>query len=208
MSKKNILFGLIVLSILVGSLIFLKIRNQNFRNPISSPQKNLSPTPKNASLKEYSDPSGFKFSIPKGLVVTDKKPTDQSIYSQLEVVPTTTSSGKITIAAITSNLKNVDDYFKINKSLSKNLKVDKLKLADLDARQFVSEDKITTVALDKGVLFTIISDLKDDKEFWDHANKTIITSFAFNPPQPQVSDDSSSGQPDDSGVTEEEEIVE
>lgn len=208
MSKKNISFGLIVLSILVGSLIFLKIRNQNFRNPISSPQKNLSPTPKNASLKEYSDPSGFKFSIPKGLVVTDKKPTDQSIYSQLEVVPTTTSSGKITIAAITSNLKNVDDYFKINKSLSKNLKVDKLKLADLDARQFVSEDKITTVALDKGVLFTIISDLKDDKEFWDHANKTIITSFVFNPPQSQVSDDSSSGQPDDSGVTEEEEIVE
>ncbi len=208
MSKKKILIPLVGLSLIIGIIIYVQSKRQNVQTPVPSTSQNQSPSVKgNNNVKQYSDPSGFSFSLPKNLTVSAKQSTDRSVYSDLQILAPQVK-GAVTIKVVASNLATVEAYFKNNKLVSKDTKVDKLKLADLDARRFTTGSQINTVALDKGVLFTIVTDSSTDESFWEDVNDTVVKSFAFAPPDNQVTSGSDQGSSDDGGVMEEEEVVE
>lgn len=208
MSKKNIFLTLIIFSVFIGGIVYVQSKRQASQTPVPPASQNQPPSDKgNNNLKQYSDPSGFTFSLPKNLTVSAKQSVDQSVYSDLQILAPQVK-GTVTIKAVASNLATVEAYFKNNKLVSKVTKVDKLKLADLDARRFTIGNQINTVALDQGVLFTIVTDSSTDNDFWEDVNDTVIKSFAFTPPDTQVTNDSGQGSSDDSGVIEEEEVVE
>ncbi len=207
---KKIIFGLVTLVII--SLVIVKIfflsGSKGFRSPISnSSNQALAPTSKADTeaegLKQYQDPAGFKFSYPGDLTVTPQETDDRNIYSLLEI-KSQNILGQITIKIEGSQLSKIDDYFK-NKKING---VTKIKIADLDGRQFIEGGMMKTVALDQEVLITITTDFQKDKEFWSSSTAKIIASFAFSPPEENNSGASSSTSDEGDVILEEEEIIE
>jgi len=209
--KQKIILGALAIIILIAIIFFLFFQKKT-ASPIVSNNLNsdetVVPSPA-AGFKSYTDPAGFKFNYPEDLNVTAKKITDDSVYTDLEIKPKD-GTGEATIKAVDSNLAQIDDYFKDKKTSSFFGKITKLKLADIDGRQYQINSQIITVALDQGVLFTITTDLPTEKKaYWQKVNNTLISSFAFVAPQNNTSTDtgSSSGGEDDV-IFEGEEVVE
>lgn len=158
-----------------------------------------------AKFKQYKDPSGFTFQYPDNVTVESEETSDQSIYSSLKLTAKKVQ-GNISIKVTSAQLKNIDEWFAKNKlNLAKDA-VKKLKLAELDARQFEKDNKLTTLAIDVGTLFIIQVDQQNDKNFWPGVNKKLISSFAFQPPE--ASSNASSEFSGDDVVFEGEEVVE
>ena len=84
----------------------------------------------------------------------------------------------------------------------------KIKLADLEAKQYEKNDKVITVAYDTGVLFTITTELKATRETMLDLNETILTTFAFAPPESTDASSQSSGAGEEEVFFEGEEIIE
>ena len=124
-----------------------------------------------AQLKTYIDSSGFSFQYPKSLFLTEKKINDQSIYAWVELTDPQ-KKGSISIKLERSDLAKIDDWVGAGK-------MKKVKLADLEGREFASGNKITTLALDQGgILISITNDLSL------LAYQQIVSSFIFiQPPQ-------------------------
>jgi len=124
-----------------------------------------------AQLKTYTNPSGFSFQYPKSLLLTEKKINDQSIYAWVELTDPQ-KKGSISIKLERSDLAKIDDWVGAGK-------MKKVKLADLEGREFASGNKITTLALDQGgILISITNDLSL------LAYQQIVSSFIFiQPPQ-------------------------
>lgn len=154
------------------------------------------------TVKEYSDPAGFKFSYPDSASVSPKNTTDDNTYSSLEITSTSTA-GKITIEAVSSDLLALDDM------LASKTGVTNLKLADLTAKQYAEKGNLITLALDEGVLFTITTSSGGNVDYWNEVNSKIISSFTFALPETtQVQSDTPS-QSDDSDISfEGEEVIE
>ncbi|MEK7177523.1 MAG: hypothetical protein AAB705_01710, partial [Patescibacteria group bacterium] len=125
-------------------------------------------------LKTYTNPSGFSFQYPKSLLLTEKKVTDQSIYAWVELTDPQ-KKGVIIIKLESSDLTKIDDRVTAGK-------IKKIKLADLDGREFIDGNLITTLALDQGgVLITITTDSLLP------AYQQIVSSFIFTQPTQAVS---------------------
>jgi len=208
--KQKIIFGALGLIILIALIFFLFLQKKTV-SPTVSDNLNSGETvvpSLTVGSKSYTDPAGFKFSYPEDLTVTEKKTTDQSVYSQLEI-KSVDKVGGISLKAVDSNLAKIDDYFKDKKISSFFGEITKLKLADIDARQYQINSQIITVALDQGVLFTITTDLPaEKKDYWQKANSTLISGFAFVSPQNNTSTDTGSSSSGDDVVFEGEEVVE
>lgn len=179
-----------VLGILITVSVFVVIKNsQNTKKPISpaSPPAVEKPAT-NGDFATYTDPSGFVFQYPKGIVASAKKLPNNQIYSSVEL-SATGSAETITIKAEDSNLNTIDDWFKGSKKASVFGEIKKVKLADLDARQFAANNERMTIALDQGVLFTITTNAKKDTNLLK-AYQKVTDSFVFvQPNQPSDSSD-------------------
>ena len=149
-------------------------------------------------LKTYTNPSGFSFQYPKSLLLTEKKITDQSIYAWVELTDPQ-KKGVLSVKLEGSNLAKVDDWVGTGK-------MKKVKLADLEGREFTSKNQTTTLALDQGgILITITTDslLK--------AHQQIVASFIFTQPTQTTTGTSGTlggGEGEGDIVFEGEEIVE
>lgn len=208
--KQKIIFGSLGIIVLIALVFFLFSQKKSVSPIVSNDLKSnetVVPSPA-AGSKSYTDPAGFKFNYPKDLDVAAKKMTDDSVYSDLEI-KSKDSTGGATIKAVDSNLIKIDDYFKDKKISSFSGGISKLKLADIDARQYQVNSQIITVALDQGVLFTITVDLPvEKKDYWQKANNTLISSFAFVAPQNTTSTDTnSSSEGEDDVIFEGEEVI-
>ncbi len=179
MNTKTIFIGLGVLIVLVVSIVI--IQNKSYRpspsvkiNSLSASQAPESAT--SQTTQEYSDPAGFKFNYPDTVTVSSKDTSDINVYSSL-VVASSKTPGKMTIDAVSSELVALDNMIK-----SKTFVTD-VKLADLDAKQYAEKGNIVTLALDKGVLFTLTVSSGGNVNFWNEVNNKIISSFAFSAPE-------------------------
>ncbi len=206
--KKIIVIVILALSLSV--IAFILITSQNDSDE-SSMQGNSQPSPSSApqtpSLKEYVDPSGFKFSYSGDVLVKKKSVKDDNIYSLLELT-SLNSSGKTTFEVVGSSLTSLDKW--ISKYKTASHEAQKLKIADMNAVELVSSSNIVTGALDKGVLFTISADLSTNPDFWKSVYKQIITSFKFVPPETTSgSPDTNSSPPSNDDISfEGEEVIE
>jgi len=205
---RNIIIG--VIGILIAASIFVVINNsrstQKTVTPI--PSKTVSvPTPVNEKHSTYNDSSGFAFQYPEGATVTKKNLQNNQMYASV-ALSMANQPETITVKAEETDLNNIDDWFKGSKKTSVFGSIQKIKLADLDARQFEANNAKTTVAIDQGVLFTLTTDAKKDSQL-SKTYDSVIKSFAFVEPSQSVQP-SSQGQSDNDSeaVVEEEEVIE
>jgi len=158
------------------------------------------PSPMN-ELKTHADPSGFNFQYSKSLLLTEKKITDQSTYAWVELTDLQ-KTGLISVRLESSDLTKIDDWFTAIRKGSIKGEIKNVKVADLDGREFISNNQTTTLALDQGgVLITIATDtlLTDQKQ--------IVSSFIFTQPA-QTTTTGTLGGGEEDIVFEGEEVVE
>ncbi len=206
---KNFIIATVGILIALSIFVIINVSRtpQKPKSPIMEKKVTQKTAPVEAKLKTYSDPSGFTFQYQEGVIVTDKNSPNSPLYSSLEIAEKGKPE-KIAIKVEDSDLIAVDDWFKGTNKTSVFGEIKKIKLADLDARQFEANNLKTTIALDQGVLFTLATNAKKDSEL-SKAYDTVIKTFKFIQPSLAIQNNSSTSSDDSSDVIDEgEEFVE
>lgn len=178
------------------ALIIIVFLTQKPKTPISPAKSIINNAPTtdaslSAQLKTYTNPSGFSFQYPETFLLTEKKINDQSIYAWVELTDPQ-KKGIISIKLEGSDLTKIDDWFTITKKSSIKGEIKKVKLADLEGREFIAAGNLTTtLALDQGgVLISINTDLLLP------AYQQIVSSFIFTQPPQTTTNTSGDGSGD------------
>ena len=195
----------IISGLLLSGVVFV-ILTQKPKNPASDsliyPTKTLSPQ---AQFKTYANVSGFSFKYPESFILSEKEVTDESIYAWVELT-NPKNKDVVSIKLEDSGLAKIDDFFTTpNKKNGIKGEIKKVRLADLDGRQFTDkENQMTTLALDEGGVLVSISGNPSS------IHLQIVSSFIFTQSAQTSSD--SSGTSDGGGgediIFEGEEVVE
>lgn len=162
-----------VSSLLISGIVFVLL-TQKPKNP--APNNLLSPIKtifSQAQLKTYANASGFSFKYPDSFTLSEKEVNDESIYALVEL---TNSQNKdvISIKLEDSDLAEVDDFFTTPNKKDIKGEIKKIKLADLDGRQFTNkENQLITLALDEGGVLISVSGNSSS------AHQQIVSSFIF-----------------------------
>jgi hypothetical protein len=199
-----IVSGLVV----AGTLAFFLLNRTTQQSSLSGNEATLAAmdeavTP-SSKTKEYIDSSGFTFSYPDDLTIETKE-VDKTAYSNLELTADDVE-GLISIQVADTMAASVDAIIKKNKDLSATA-VKKVTLAGLDARQYKLNDQFITLALDNGVLFTLIAHIQENEPYWQLVYAKIIETFAFTP-APPVDTSATTGGGEEEVIFEGEEIIE
>lgn len=207
MNKKSLFIFLIITTLIIGFIIFIRYKNTKIASPVNQNELNVAKE-NPATNKEFIDPAGFKFSYPNNLKVEKDELDKDTLYSSLSLLAQDETVGSIKLIAQSSSLTKIEDWFKSSKIGLKETK--KIKFADLNAYEFEQDGKKTLVALDQGVLFTITITPLSDPNYWTKIYEGIVKTFAFIQPEntSATSQTSSSGESADDVVFEGEEVVE
>lgn len=211
--SKNLVVFLIGIILVVGISLVLLI-NLTKKDTITSPidEKNQKLIEEDqqvlsANMKEYIDSSGFKFKYPDNFAVATANQVNENVYSSLTIA-SDEMENKATIQVEATSSKSLDDWLTQNPAKITKETLKKTKLADLEAKQYEKDGKIMTVAYDTGVLFTITTELKAKRETMLKLNETILTTFAFAPPESTDASSQTSGAGEEEVFFEGEEIIE
>jgi hypothetical protein len=189
--NKNIvipIFILIFFIVLSGVyLIFFK-QTIPFHSPLVSEKPSPTIIKINDEWNTYNDPSGFTFQYPKTYVVDDNTKKNPQAYADL-TIQKPQMSGKILLTITDTSFTSFDEWLKKNKTSSPEGKIESIKLADIEAKQFPISEGLHTIAFDKQILISIILNEQNKKESWRPIYHKLIESFAFV--QPEKSSDSS-----------------
>ena len=188
---------IIISGLLVSGIVFV-ILTQKPKNPPSDsliyPTKTVSSEPQ---LKTYFNDSGFSFKYPESFILSEKEVTDESIYAWVELT-NPKNKDVVSIKLEDSDLAKIDDFFTTpNKKNGIKGEIKKVRLADLDGRQFTDkENQLTTLALDEGGVLVSIS----GNPLSIHLQ--IVSGFIFTQSAQTTTDTST-----DSGGSGEEDII-
>ncbi len=198
MSKKVIsLLGIFIIA-LIGVIIYIS-RSQP--KTASVTQKKVSPTSAAKKMKEYTDPSGFKFNYPEDVkVVANDVSTSNTLYADI-IITTAGKKGQIAIKAEDATKTFFDESLKDKTTIE-------TKLDDVNAFQYQEKNKLITVAYDQSVQFTLTADLSQEKNYWFGVNKQILNSFEFVQPKTQTQSTGSSDSSEEEIIFEGEETIE
>lgn len=196
------------LGMIVAVAAFLFILSQKKTNPevlSSNDTQNADDAHKEPQVKEYTDPAGFSFSYPDSLTL-EKQEADETTYSSIEL---TSDPGEKPIAILVkdSEVPSLASWLSKNVLPADVSKSKTLKLGDLEARQTVTTDGLTSVALDQNVLFTITLP-PNSSETTVKAYNLITATFVLKPPEIQPAQETSSGIEDNAVEFEGEEVIE
>lgn len=168
MSKKIVIVLAAIVVIVAGvggGYYVMSFRNQNSGNPASKLSIPV-PLPVSEEKNEvYKDSSGFSFAYPSGIKVNDVTP--DNYYSLL-----TLEKGREAIKITVKDGKASDISF------SNGELIGAVTLGGIPAKQYKSGNSLITAALDSGIVY-IIEGPKDGS-FWENAQNTIVSSFAFS----------------------------
>lgn len=199
MSKKGwIIFGTIVLTSVIGFIAAnYFISGSRQKETLVSPEDKAStlapvavPTTVAVTEKVYEDISGFSFSYPGDLAVSDQTPDDATHYSLIFLK---NQSGETTRIRVKDKEKEVPPDSKSVKTLS---------LAGMKAEYYESAVKLTTLAINQNILYEIVS---PNTAYWQKVHKVIVESFTLGT---AVSGNNKSSPPAGNTTYEAEEIVE
>ena len=200
MSKKIIAFFGILLTLVVGGVMYVSRTPTRTNNPLGISDEVQPTVAESVELKSYTDPSGFKFSYPENIQLDAKDVSkDNTLYADL-VLTAPGKKGQLTIKVADATKTFFDESLKDKSTIE-------TKLADIDAFQYQDKERLITTAYDQGVQFTFSTDLSQDKTYWFDTNKQILNAFEFA--QPQAPAQSTGNSNSDGGVVfEGEEIIE
>lgn len=160
-----------------------------------------------ASFKQYTDPSGFTFQYPDSFTIAADKLTDNQIYASVSIASRPTP-GTISLKIEASGLKKIDDWFTPPRKNIIYGEIKSIKLAGLEARQFISNNQKVTLAADEGVLISITQSKEADDELFNPAYEKIISTFAFSQPTNISPSQTSPDTTEDGVIFEGEEAIE
>lgn len=202
MSKSKIIAIAFILIILAG------IATGVFFVYKSGKQLPLSPFVQKSASQEtginggnvYKDESGFSFKYLEGLNIEDVTPEDDSYYSVLSLK----KGGKeLKISMQDTNYKTLEKWLEKEITSPEGASVvGAVSLGGLSAKQYSDGEKLWTVAIDQGVLYSIVG--PKDAGYWEKLHDLIVSSLSLLKPEQAGSGSSSGG----STVYEEEEVVE
>ena len=182
-------------------------KSGELQTPIS--EKSVKPTKNpdklSIKMKEFIDPSGFKFSYPADLKIETLDKKDPAYYSSLKLyLPG--SINNLTIDVTSTKYKSLVEWVANNKEISGNSK--NIKLAGLEAKEINSNNKKITVAVDIETLITVTSSYtKENEADWNKVNDIVVSTFAFEQPEEPVMNDETESTEEDV-VFEGEEVIE
>lgn len=178
MSKKSILILALVIGLAVTGLVVLNPAGQ--KSSLSKSPAGGQQTVKNAqpseTLKDYTDPSGFTLSYPDNLSLVKIDIADESTYADIQLTSKEVS-GSLNLKISDSKFSTIDDWLKLNKGTSKEVK-----LGNLKGTEITTGDRLLLGSLDKGIFFTIEMPLLE-KDFWMKVYNKVLASFSFNSPE-------------------------
>jgi len=184
----NKIFAIVIIGGFSAALIITILLTQKPKTLISPAKGVINNVPttnalSTTQLRTYTNLSGFSFQYPKSLLLTEKKINDQSIYAWVELTDPQ-KKGSVSIKLEISDLAKIDDWVGAGK-------MKKVKLADLEGREFTAGNQTTTLALDQGgVLISITTDLSLP------VHQQIVSSFIFTQPPQTTTDTSGNGGED------------
>lgn len=191
MNKKTFLTVLIVV-LLVGLVvaIFWVFNLTGKKGPVANmPIQQAEKIVPSTTFKQYQDPSGFTFSYPDNLSITNNEIEDNSTYADLQLFAKGVN-GSLNLKITDSKYKTIDDWLKQNNSAAKEA-TKEAKLGNLKAIEIQTPDRLLLGALDKGVFFDIEVPAVE-KDFWMKVYEKMLTSFTFAPPEAAGSQGSTS----------------
>jgi len=164
---------IVVSGLLISGIVFFLL-TQKSNTPGS--KSSLSPTKKILSqlqLKTYANDSGFSFKYPESFTLSEKEVQDESVYAWVELT-NPKNKDVISIKLDDSDFEEVDDWFTASNKKDVKGEIKKVRLADLDGRQFTNKkNQTTTLALDEGgVLISILGNPST-------VHQQIVSSFIF-----------------------------
>lgn len=150
------------------------------------------PTQKEISIKQadipdvatvaYDDWSGFRFDYPDILTVKEVELDNPQVYSSLELAGS--DSQRLNIRISDTAVAGLTEWQKeFNRQYSVR-KINQTTLAGLPALRlnFGAPEKLLTVAIDNGIIYTIES--QADSGFWNRTHEDLVASWQFTQPQP------------------------
>ncbi len=178
MNKKTLLLlSSVVLLVVAGFLVLNPIGGKNLLS--KAPAGQLSETKEiqpSETLKEYTDPSGFALSYPDNLSLVKNDITDESTYADIQLTSKEVN-GSLNLKISDSKFAELDDWLKLSKGTSKEVK-----LGSLKGMEVVTQDRLLLGVLDKGVFFNIEMPLIE-KDFWMKVYNKVLASFSFASPE-------------------------
>lgn len=197
--------GVVILLIAFGVFFFSSSKKQEQVTPSLQTVPVEAKKVPSQTTKTYTDDVGFQFDYPDDLIVTKKESTSSASYANLEI-ESKAVSGAIKFAVEDTKVKSLDEWF--SKALFpavEGLKIKETKLGAITAREIIIGDKITTVALDQGIIFKLDVIPGQEKQYWLNVYNTFLSSFSFVVPQ---STSSSTGSNVGEDIILEEEVIE
>ena len=191
---------IIISGLLISGIVFV-ILTQKTKIPASNnliyPTKTVS---SQAQLKTYTNDSGFSFKYPESFTLSEKEVDDESTYAWVELT-NPQNKDVISIKLEDSDLKKIDDWFTASNKKDIKGEIKKVKLADLDGRQFTNKkNQLATLALDEGGVLISISGNSSS------VHQQIVSSFIFTQSSQTTTDTSNTSEEDI--IFEGEEVVE
>lgn len=192
-----ILISGLVLLALIG-IFYFYVSQKNFQINNIKVEKTSLPLKKMPSTKSYSDESGFTFNYPQDLHVAKVNTPDNAVYSNLKI--TSSVPGEINIKVSDTKYSNLKTWEKETPGFFGKGK--DVKLGSMEARKYETKDKVSIIAIDGGIIFSVEVNPQKDKEFWSSAYSTIISSFSFYSPQSSTQSETEEGIGDNSIIEE------
>jgi hypothetical protein len=209
MNKKRIFIIIfvvgVVASICAGTYSW-KVATMKSESPLATQEE--SPTPAAEILELWKDQAGFTFSYPKDLSY-DIHEEDQQNYAHIEFTHAA-HPGTVIVWAKDTTASDATAWIKTQKALSSGTQLDTT-FADMDGKKVLvgtpTKQIITAVVFDQIVFY--VEGNFEDSEYWTNTYNSIVSSFAFSPPE---GSDQSAGEAAVSGQEEvavdEEEVLE
>lgn len=194
-----LLAGVLVAGVLTAlGVIFFKSQKEPL---VSLPQIQKGPASSTLKAEEtYTDEAGFSFGHPKDIKVSDITPNDNLYYTKLSLKK---RDKEIIISTKDTKYKTPDEWLTKDKDVPEDTSlVGATSLGGISAKQYTSDGKLWTVAIDQGILYLIEG--PKDKGYWEDLHELVVSTFSLSKPG-QATGAAGAG---DNAIYEEEEVVE
>ncbi len=209
MDKKTVLLTSLTIILVIGVVILITNLSQQkpvLSNPLADQSTTTVEIVASDTTIEYSDPSGFSFSYPDNLSLTNNESEDPNTYADI-ILTAKGVTGDLDLKISDTKFASLDNWIEGNDLSSQTPK--EVKLGDLKALEIKTNNRLLLGALDQGVLFTIEISFAEKPDFWMKVYNTVLSNFTFAPPsQDTVATQGGSNTSSEEVIFEGEEVVE
>lgn len=185
-SNKKFLLVFILLLFLITMLVVFRggTSKSSLQTPLSKIiEEKVQVTPSETTI-DYSDPTGFSFSYPDNLSLTNNEIEGNNTYADIQLFGKGIN-GSLSLKVKDTKLKNLDEWLKEN-LIPSTLTPKEVFFGGIKAIEIKTPDRFLMAGIDQGILFTIEIPLIEES-FWMKVYEKILSNFAFTAPSQGVS---------------------